>query len=208
MSAPNAAGPFRDDRGVYWREGPQGLEYLASDGRWYPGAPSPPRPQSRATGRGLHPAAGWVAVAAGLLLGITAFLPWATADLVFVSIDRNGFQLGYQLGFSPDGFAPLALGLCLVLVGIGILVANQAPEWLRSPGPGIAAITAGAFGLITAIAEGGSISGSSGYSVGYGLYLMGLAGLGGIVAGILALTLRSPASTGAGGSGAPGGWAH
>jgi len=208
MSASNTAGPFRDDRGVYWREGPQGLEYLASDGRWYPGVPYSARPQRRAADRAPHPAAGWVAVASGLLLGITAFLPWATADLVFVTIDRNGFQLGYELGFSPDGFAPLALGLCLVLVGIGILVAKQAPEWLRSPGPGIAAITSGAFGLITAIAEGGSISGSAGYTVGYGLYLMGVAGLTGVVAGILALTLRRSAGTGEGRPTAPSGWAR
>ncbi len=87
-------------------------------------------------------------------------------------------------------------------------MATQAPEWLRSPGPGIAAITSGAFGLITAIAEGGSISGSPGYTVGYGLYLMGIAGLTGISAGILALTLRRSPGDGAGRLTTPGGWAR
>lgn len=52
----------------------------------------------------------WFIAAAGLTLVVGAFMPWITANSVFVSISRSG--LDYQ-----DGFITGAIGVGLVILG-------------------------------------------------------------------------------------------
>jgi hypothetical protein len=52
----------------------------------------------------------WVLIVAGALVAIGSLLPWEQASTGFVSITRNGFQLGANLSFSTDGLVVMALG--------------------------------------------------------------------------------------------------
>lgn len=83
---------------------------------------------------------GWLAIASGSLIAIGCFLPWVTAQTFLGgSIDRNGFQLGAQLAFSPDGIFGLVIGAVTALLGLCRLNRSAVPAWLaQSPfWPGI-----------------------------------------------------------------------
>ena len=77
------------------------------------------------------PAGAWLAIIGGLLIGISAFLPWLTATALIDHVSRNGFQLGNNFGFSADGVVCIILGVVTVLVGIARLTNSATPRFLQ-----------------------------------------------------------------------------
>ena len=104
------------------RQAPTGeWQYQGDDGYWYDEAPAaprqkalwemdpdlyasnevppPPGPQSSTL-----PVGAWFAMLAGILMVVGAFLPWESVQIFSGGgVSRNGFQLGKDLSFSPDG---------------------------------------------------------------------------------------------------------
>jgi hypothetical protein len=119
----------------------------------------------------------WVLIAAGALVAIGSLLPWEQATTGFVSITRNGFQLGADLSFSADGLVVMVLGVIVALIGITRLTSRSFPQWLNgSP------IVLGAVILVFGIVDGHSLANTvnglrssysaGAYSVGYGVWLV------------------------------------
>jgi len=73
----------------------------------------------------------WVLIIAGALTAIGSFLPWEQASSGLASLTRNGFQLGADLSFSPDGLIVMILGVIAALIGITRLTGRQFPRWLN-----------------------------------------------------------------------------
>src|ERR1035438_3717104 len=73
----------------------------------------------------------WVLIVAGALVAIGSLLPWEQARAGFVSLTRNGFQLGANLSFSIDGLVFMALGVIAALIGITRLTSRSFPRWLN-----------------------------------------------------------------------------
>ena len=119
----------------------------------------------------------WVLIAAGALVAIGSLLPWEQATSGFVSITRNGFQLGANLSFSTDGLVVMILGVVAAMIGITRLTSRSFPRWLnRSPFVLGAAILA--FGIFDERSLANTVNGlrssdSTGlFSVGYGVWLV------------------------------------
>jgi hypothetical protein len=153
-------------------------------------APAPPattRPSSTST----VPVGAWMAITGGALMAVSAFLPWVSAQAAFASISRNAFQLGNGNGFSADGLILVVLGLITVLVGITRLTKSAMPRYLQR-----STIVTGIGPLLVAINRGPSIhslvqhvnssaSGIVSASIGFGLWVAGLAGIIALVGGLI-----------------------
>jgi hypothetical protein len=124
-----------------------------------------------------HPAVGWCLVVAGGLVAIGAFLPWATA--FGGALSRNGLDGG------SDGIITLILGIALAAIGVVIGV-RQGLIWA----PIVAAVVAAAAATVF-IVDSNDVSGRSQFvSVGSGLWLTGIAAIGGFVAALVGLAVR------------------
>lgn len=171
-----------------WRQGPSGWEYLASDGRWY--AHQAQRVTKAKGGEfDFHPAGGYVAAAGGVIVAMSSILPWWSASALSITVTRNGYQLGANRGFSPDGVIVLVLGLFLLAVGIGGIAAPYGGDWLRTRGIGIAATIGAGLAFLLMILEiaalNGSVRSDPIASLSYGLWFLGVGAVAGGVGGLM-----------------------
>ena len=132
----------------------------------------------------------WLLAIAGALVALGALLPWEQGSSGFASFSRNGFQLGNNLSFSPDGLIVLGLGIIAGLVGITRLTGHAFPRWLNgSP------VILGGVILLETISDERSISSTvqslqrqypnASYSVSYGLWLAIVGGAVIALAGVM-----------------------
>ena len=159
---------------------------------------TPKTPSPTAAEEGLAPIPTgweWVLIAAGALVAIGSLLPWTQATTGFVSITRNGFQLGANLSFSTDGLVAVTLGVTASLIGLTRLTSRSFPRWLNGS-PLILGAVILIFGIIDERSLANTVKGlrasypSGAYSVGYGIWLViaggaviALTGLLGLVSG-------------------------
>jgi hypothetical protein len=130
----------------------------------------------------------WVFIIIGALVAIASFLPWSTASVGVVSVNRNGMQLGPNLGFSIDGVIALILGLLVALVGITSLTRTAFPRWVQT-----SPIVLGIGVVILAIVDLSTVNSyvshlhSEGLtaSVGYGLWIVLIGGIIAILFGAI-----------------------
>lgn len=158
--------------------------------------PLPPTETIRSANPATLATGAWLAIAAGVLAVISSFLPWEHLSAVFVSVDRNGFQLGQNESFSPDGLIVLLLGMVTAIIGITRLTRTPAPSFLqRSPIlTGIAIIVVGALEISPINQQIQTIENASSAaagSIGFGLWLAIISGVTAVVAG---LVIRSNSS--------------
>ena len=119
----------------------------------------------------------WVLIAAGALVSIGSLLPWEQATTGFVSITRNGFQLGADLSFSADGLVVMALGVIAALIGITRLTSRSFPQWLNGSLALLGAVIV-VFGIVDERSLANTVNGlrssypAGAYSVGYGVWLV------------------------------------
>jgi hypothetical protein len=123
-------------------------------------------------------------------MAIAAFLPWFTAHVGLVTINRNGFQLGNNYGFSIDGVLLLGFGAIAIAIGISRLTKSQMPRWIQR-----STIVVGLAAGVVILLEVPSInnlahrveSASSFVSagIGYGLWVAGAGAALAVVAGFV-----------------------
>jgi hypothetical protein len=132
----------------------------------------------------------WVLIVAGALVAISSLLPWEQASTGFASINRNGLQLGADLSFSADGLIVMALGAVVALVAVAILTTKSCPWWVNGLPIIIGAIVL-LFGIADEISIANTVSGlrssypTGVYSVGYGVWLVIVAGAIIVLAGVV-----------------------
>jgi hypothetical protein len=153
-----------------------------------------PRPEDRSDVAGAL-----ITIFGGVLLVVSAFLPWMSAHLLIAPINRNAYQLGANGGFSADGLVLTLLGLVAILIGITRSQRATLPVYVgRSP------IIVGIVGVIVPLARVGSIhdlvqqvnsngSGLVSAAVGFGVWLAIFAGVITVIGG-LALRSKTPAA--------------
>jgi len=152
--------------------------WLASDGKWYP-------PESHATSRPADKSAmpSWLLIGGSAAVVLGAFLPWATATVFGITINKNG----------TDGDGLLTLGLCTATLILGIVLLRGSTR--RSVGIwslvllGLAAFV-GVYDTIDVSRVAGNKAGS--LSVGSGLWLTDLGVIVAVIGSILWLRSRSP----------------
>lgn len=194
-----------------WRQNPSGAwEWLSDNGGWLPQSMAPllsanmpgvsvpasvPLPVPNDT----TPFGAYLAVIAGVVMSVGSFLPWITAHVGLVSLNRNAYQLGNDYGFSIDGVIVLVMGVITVAIGISRYTRFWIPRWIQR-----SSIVTGLVGGLVALGDISSIddlahkveSASSSLvtvtaGVGYGLPITVVgAGLA-IIAGFV---LRNPSS--------------
>ena len=187
-----------------WRQTPDGIWWFAgADGHWHPSTTSPSSPTSTARPAqswSTTEAGAWAAIAGGVLMAVSAFLPWVTAHALFVSIDRNAFQLGNQDGFSADGPVLLGLAVLTILVGITRLLGTSMPRYLQR-----SSIVTGIGAGVVVINRAPSIhdqtqhlnrlgDGLVSASIGYGLWVAAVAGVIAVVGGLILRSNHGPQS--------------
>lgn len=134
------------------------------------------------------PTGAWLAIISGVLAVVASFLPWVHFSAVFVSVDRNGFQLGQGESFSAAGLIVLLLGVVTAVIGIAKLTSSATPRYMQRSSivTGIAIIVVAAgeispiHGLINNVE---SASSAATGSVGFGLWLAIVSGALAVVAG-------------------------
>ncbi len=176
------------------RQAPDGQwQELRGDGYWYPvGTPWPAATAiPMAPNATTVPAGAWMAIIAGIIMGVSALLPWLSASAFGQSINRNAFQLGNNYGFSIDGIVAIFLGVVTVVIGIVRLTNSRPPPFLqRSP------IITGVFAILVCVNRYSGINnvakhvvqvsnGEVSDSISYGFWLLGVAGLIAIVSGLI-----------------------
>lgn len=137
------------------------------------------------------PAAAAVALIAGLLIAVGAFLPWISATSGFGSVSRSGME-------GPDGL--LAVGAGVVAAVSGLAGLSSARPKAAGVGPLIGGIVGGFIALANYLDVADRVSGINtefgefGFaSVGAGIWTIGLGALLALFAGIG--MLRGPTGT-------------
>lgn len=183
-----------------WRQNPSGeWEWQAEDGKWHPQEYAPVL-QAGKSSSDTTPTGAFLAIAAGAVMIIGSFLPWFTAHLGVVSINRNAFQLGNNYGFSMDGVIVLALGLVTIAIGISRLTRSEMPRWIQRSCI-ITGVICGVFALsdvssITNLAH--RVENSSSLvtaGVGYGLPVTVVGSAIAVIAGFILRTKRPRSTT-------------
>jgi hypothetical protein len=147
----------------------------------------------------------WVLIVAGALVAIGSLLPWEQASTGFVSITRNGFQLGANLSFSTDGLVVMALGVIAALIGITRLTSRSFPRWLNGS-PFVLGAVILVFGIVDERSLANTVNGlrssypSGAYSVGYGIWLVIAGGAIIALAGLLGRVGNAKATGGLAGA--------
>jgi hypothetical protein len=81
--------------------------WIASDGKWYP--PQSPTPQpAQAPQAAANPLAKWLWLGGAIVVIIGAFLPWASIDIGFDSVSKNGTD--------GDGVITIVFGIAAVVL--------------------------------------------------------------------------------------------
>ncbi len=146
-----------------------------------------------------------ITICGGLLAILSAFLPWIAVHAFVLTINRNAFQLGADMGFSADGLVLLLLGLVAVLIGITRAARASMPAFVqRSPiilGIALAILPANRVGSINDVAQRVSATSSlASASIGFGLWLAFFAAaitlIGGLVLRSKATAVSEVAATG------------
>jgi hypothetical protein len=196
---------------------PQGPGWwAANDGKWYPpeaAGPPPPPPTSRPltsvgtigsppfgvaplpTYRRTTPSGSasrvgaFLALAAGVLVLASAFLPWISDSAASVggAGARDAFQLGSLATFGIDGELLVVFGAVMMAAGTARLVKGATQWWMSTT-----VISLGIFTVVLCldhyVAQGAFSALSAGTSVGYGLFA---ALVGGILAFVSGIFLRA-----------------
>ena len=121
--------------------------------------------------------AAWITLVGGVLLAVGSFLPWATAQIFVVSLNRNGMQLGQNDSFSLDGLVTLILGLVTVLIGVGRLSNFAIPRYIQRSAI-VAGFAAGAIAIydinsVRNLVDTQQSAAPGGvFAVGYGIYVV------------------------------------
>jgi len=141
-------------------------------------------------------AGAWLSVMSGVLMAVSAFLPWFTASLLGVTLNRNAFQLGANDGFSADGVILVVFGVITVLIGITRLSRSSMPRFVqRSPiitGIVSAAVAGDRIPSVNSLIHNIQNSDSSIVaSFGIGLYLAFVAGGVSIIGGLVLRSKRN-----------------
>lgn len=116
---------------------PQGDDMQWWDGlQWGPRAVRTPvatAPEPAPVASRDHMVTAWLSIAGAVVVVVGVFLPWATLSDTFVSLSRNGMQLGTRGGTTfLQGPVCLILAVIAALIGITYLVrAKSAPKHLR-----------------------------------------------------------------------------
>lgn len=179
-----------------WRQSPDGSWwFMGPDGQWHPSStpvgPLTAQPAPEAATDSTLPAGAWIAIAGGVLMGVSAFLPWMTAYALFGSLNRNSFQLGSRAGFSADGLVLVALGVLTVVVGVTRLIGSAMPKYLQRStivtGIGVLLLVINRAPSINSLSNqvGKSSKGMVSASIGYGLWVAAAAGVIAVVGGII-----------------------
>lgn len=140
--------------------------------------------------------AAWFVVGAGLLMAVGSFLPWVHAQALAFAVDRNGFQLGKNMGFSADGLCPLIFGVLVAVIGLSHTLRFRLPSAVQRSAIFLSlwvALWCGydAYAIDRDIISKVNLSqgmASAGY--GYGLYLVFLGCVIGFVAGLVVWSAR------------------
>jgi hypothetical protein len=173
------------------RQAPDGQwQELRADGYWYPiGTPNPSAPTA---GASTVPAGGWLAIIAGLIIGISSVLPWVTASVPTETVSRNGFQLGNHFGFSWDGVIAMVLGVITVIIGVVRLTNSSPPRFMArsaiATGIGAALIFGNRYGDLQDYARQFNGSQFVTASVAYGFWLLAVGAGIAIVSGLILRT--------------------
>jgi hypothetical protein len=131
----------------------------------------------------------WVLIVAGILAVIGSFLPWEQVSAGIASFNRNGYQLGKDLSFSPDGLIVTGLAAIAALIGLTRLTRRQFPRWLNGS-PTILGAVILYFGITDEHSLSDAVSGLAArypmdlFSVGYGVWIVIVSGAIIAIAGI------------------------
>jgi hypothetical protein len=144
-------------------------------------------------------------LAGGVLAMIGAFLPWVTATvpgdsaLSFpgLTLNRDAFQLGNQLGFSADGVVLMVLGVVALVVGVTAVTPIAVPRWWQRiallPGVLVTLVVFNRYGAIEQLVR--TVKKDSGAtlvaSVGYGFWVAAIGGFLALAGGIILLARRA-----------------
>jgi hypothetical protein len=142
---------------------------------------------------------GWVILVGGILLTVGSFLPWFTATVFAGTFNRNGMQMGENLGFSIEGLIVLMLGIVTCVIGLGLLLRFQVPAWLQGSsiitGAGAVFVVIvsipGINDVVSSVNQDGGDYGTA--SLGFGLWVAILGGLLAMGGGISAWLARRAA---------------
>jgi RNA polymerase subunit RPABC4/transcription elongation factor Spt4 len=145
------------------------------------------------------PAGAWLALAGGILMAVGSFLPWMQASAFFVTLHRNGMQMGDNMGFSVDGVVTLVLGVFTCVIGLSRLLHFSMPSFLyrSSVATGLIAGAITVYDATQIHTFVASIGGENvAASLGYGLWVLlvgaALAILGGFVVRLAAKPFVQP----------------
>ncbi len=123
----------------------------------------------------------WVLIVAGVLAVIGSFLPWEQVSAGILSFNRNGYQLGNDLSFSPDGLIVTGLGAIAALIGLTRLTGRQFPRWLNGSPTVLGAVIL-FFGISDERSLSSTVSSLAArysqdlFSVGYGVWIVIVSG--------------------------------
>lgn len=156
--------------------------WLATDGRWYP--PAAPAQSDEVDAVDKTPAIGLIV--SGCLAALGSTMPWATLTAPFVG------QVDVR-GTSGDGRITLLLGLALATQGLLLLTGKRGGDrlWVAVHVAGLIVAAIGIYNYINLTDSDGS-SEYVGVSVGPGVYLVALGGVGAVVSASVRGFRRDP----------------
>lgn len=135
------------------------------------------------------PAGAWLAIIGGLIIAISSLLPWVTASVFTVTLNRNGFQLGNDNSFSVDGVICIILGVVTVLIGIVRLTNSASPRFIQRSaivtGIGAGLVYANRYGDLQNFVKGLNAKPDVTASVAYGFWLLAVGAAITFVSGLI-----------------------
>ena len=158
------------------RQAPTGeWQYLGADGYWYDdlamtSSPSPATKSASTKSTSTIPVGAWMAVVGSVAAAIGTLLPWGSASLGFVSVNRNAFQLGTRESVTWTGPVVIILAVVGAMIGIARLTNSSMPRGLQTS----ALVLGIAMALVVGVSYPTAPSGLSSeviWSVGFGFWL-------------------------------------
>ncbi|MGH9089981.1 MAG: hypothetical protein ACRDZR_01155 [Acidimicrobiales bacterium] len=134
------------------------------------------------------PAGALLTVVGGVLVAIGTVLPWTTVSTPFVSLSRNGFQLGTNGSMTFDGPVCVLLAVIAIVIGVTRITASSMPRFMQRSsivvGIVVGLVLADRWpGLHDYVNQFGSRVVTA--SIGYGFWLCALGALVTVIGGIV-----------------------